>query len=230
MRILGLITARGGSKIIPRKNLRRLAGKPLIAHTIEAALEAGVLDRVVVSTEDPEIAEVALEHGAEVPFRRPFSLATDEAGSMDVIGHALEALGSTGYHPDALMLLQPTSPLRTSDDIRCVVERLKAGAPAVVSVTPVKQHPFWMKEVEPETLRISPFVDVRAPTRRQDLPPLFIINGAAYAATMEFWGRYNGFYGRETEAFIMPAERSVDLDDELDWLVLEQLMTKGEVQ
>ena len=166
MKTLGLITARGGSKGIPRKNVRMLAGKPLIAWTIEAALHAGVLDAVVVSTDDEEIAAVAREAGAEVPFIRPPELAKDSTPGLDPVLHALDALPSY----DAVLLLQPTSPLRSPDDIRaCLRLAAESVAASVVSVCEPQAHPFWTYRLL-EDGRLQPMFEGATATRRPTRP------------------------------------------------------------
>ena len=180
--ILGIIAARGGSKAIPRKNLAVLANKPLIAWTVEVAIQSDSLDRLVISTDDPEIAEVGKKLGAEVPFLRPGELATDTATSMDVILHAIRWFDENeSYRPDYILLLQPTSPLRTVTDIHRSIELVLAKrADSVVSVCETRQHPLWMKGVNEEGKLVDLYPQSATPTRRQDLQPLFALNGAIY--------------------------------------------------
>ncbi len=155
MKTLGIITARGGSKGIPRKNIKLLGGKPLIAYTIEASKESGIFDRIIVSTDDNEIAEVAKKYGAEVPFMRPAELAQDTTPTLPVLVHALEWLKSNeGYEPDAVAILQPTSPLRSSEHLRNAhVLFVQSGADSVVSVKTVPGHynPHWQFQVDGES-------------------------------------------------------------------------------
>lgn len=227
MEVLGLILARGGSKAIPRKNIRLLAGRPLLVHTIETAGTSDEVDRLVVSTEDEEIREVANEHGAETPFWRPERLATDEACSHGAIVHALDTLQGDGYRPDVFLHLQPTSPFRTSADIRNVVEMLRDGAGAVVSVCEPSHHPYWTKRMD-ETGRLHPFLqDGEIPSRRQELPEAYAINGAIYGSHVGYYRRHDGFYGPETFGYVMPKRRSVDIDDEFDWQIAEALLAEG---
>ncbi|MBW2618814.1 MAG: acylneuraminate cytidylyltransferase family protein, partial [Deltaproteobacteria bacterium] len=178
MKVLGLIPCRGGSKGIPRKNLAPLAGKPLLAWTIEQALAAGCLDRVVVSTEDEEIAAVARKWGAEVPFQRPMKLATDEASPVAVALDALDRLAEQeAYRPDYLMLLQVTSPLREAADLEAAVALAReSGGEAVVGVCPAPVHPFLTRRLTADG-RLVDFLDSQdQPERRQDFPPAFAIN------------------------------------------------------
>jgi CMP-N-acetylneuraminic acid synthetase len=223
MKTLGLIPARGGSKGIPRKNVRLIAGKPLIAWTIEAALGAPGLAAVVVSTEDAEIAEVARAAGAEVPFMRPSELARDETPGIDPVLHAFEAL--PGY--DAVMLLQPTSPLRTSEDIGGLLEKAsQAAAPSGVSVSLVNDHPAWMFIIRDDG-RLETLLPQAQIARRQDLPAVYALNGAMYFAQRDWLRQRRSFVGPETIAYPMATERSVDIDTPLDWRLAELLLGGG---
>lgn len=206
--VLALITARGGSKGLPGKNVRPVQGRPLIDFSIAAARAAVCVDRVVLSTDDEEIARVAHACGCEVPFRRPAALAIDEARSMDVVMHALDQV--PGH--DIVVLLQPTSPARTAADIDATVQQLlDAQAPACVSVCAAEESPYWMFRLG-EHARLTPLLDTPAATRRQDLPPVFVLNGAVYAARTDALRRMGSFLGPETVAHVMPRERSIDID------------------
>lgn len=211
-KVLALITARGGSKGIPGKNIADLAGKPLIAWTIEAAKACPGIDAVVLSTDDPAIASVAARFGCEVPFMRPAALATDEASSMDVVYHALGQL--PGF--DVLVLLQPTSPLRASADIAACLDLLE-NAPAVVSVRPAEDHPYLTYQIN-DGGTLAPFAKPATgqSLRRQDLPGAWCLNGAIYAADIEWLKRQGGFTSSETVAYQMPSERSIDIDTPAD--------------
>jgi N-acylneuraminate cytidylyltransferase len=210
---LGVITARGGSKGLPGKNILPAAGRPLIAWTIDAALASESIDRLVLSTDDDAIADVARRHGCEVPFRRPAELATDSATSIDVLLHALEQLPPF----DVVVLLQPTSPLRTAQDIDATCALVAAGAPAAVSVAPVEQSPYWMyrlggdRTLDP-ILPLPPGV-----SRRQDLPPVYALNGAVYVADVAWLRQTRTFLTPQTVAHVMPAERSIDIDTAADF-------------
>jgi CMP-N,N'-diacetyllegionaminic acid synthase len=217
---VGLIPARGGSKGIPRKNIKPLAGKPLIAWTIEAALRSQRLDRVVVSTEDEEIADVARRHGADVPFMRPAALAQDATPGVEPALHALSQIPEC----DALVLLQCTSPLRTSADVDesiALAERL--DAPSVVSVTAPRDHPYWMFNLR-ERGRLEPLMDVPEVASRQDLPPVYAMNGAIYFARAAWLRSTKTFVTRESVGYVMPADRSVDLDTPVDWTLAELML------
>lgn len=223
MGTFALIPARGGSKGIPRKNIKLMAGKPLIVWTIEAALRSALLDAVVVSTEDEEIAEVARKAGAQVPFMRPAELAQDASAGLDPVLHALDQLP----HYDAVLVLQPTSPMRSSADIDgCLRLAAERGAPSVVSVCEPDSHPYWTYRMQPD-LSMRPLLDGAPITRRQDLPPVAALNGALYFARVEWLRRNGGLIGPETLAYVMTREHSVDLDTPLDWKLAEILLKEA---
>jgi CMP-N,N'-diacetyllegionaminic acid synthase len=214
---LAVIPARGGSKGVPMKNVAPVGGKPLIAWTIEAALVASSHPRVVVSTDDPDIVRVAREWGAEVPFLRPAELATDEAAGEAPVVHALEWLRSEdGWEPDLVMCLQPTSPLRSAHDIDASIARLEAlNADSLVSVTPANQHPYWMKRLDGDGW-VYPFLPEAVGARRQELPPVYALNGAIYLARRSAFLAAGRWYVGRTCSYIMPAERSLDVDTPWD--------------
>lgn len=218
-----LIPARGGSKGIPRKNIKMFAGKPLIAWTIEAALRSQMLRAVVVSTDDPEIAEVARQAGAQVPFLRPPELAQDQTPGVDPVLHALDQLPQY----DSVLLLQPTSPLRNVDDIDgCLRYVLQKGAPSAISVTHADTHPYWAYRLNADQT-IARFVDAPPVARRQDLPPAFSLNGAMYFADANWLRHSRSLVTSETLAYVMSREHSVDLDTLLDWKFAELLMEES---
>lgn len=220
MGTFALIPARGGSKGIPRKNIKLMAGKPLIAWTIEAALRSSSLDAVVVSTEDEEIAEVARKAGALVPFMRPAALAQDATPGIDPVLHALDQLPQF----DSVLLLQPTSPLRATADIDgCLMLAAERGAPSVVSVCEPDTHPYWTYRLGAD-LSMQRLIDGVDATRRQDLPPLAALNGALYFADAAWLRRSGALVGPETLAYMMTREHSVDLDTPLDWKFAELLL------
>ena len=216
--ILGLICARGGSKSIPRKNLALLAGKPMIAWTIEAALKSPSLTRVVVSTDDEEIAEVAKHWGADAPFLRPAELARDDTPGIEPVLHALQWLAKhENYHPDYVMLLQPTSPLRTTEDIEAAVRIARErGGVSVVSVTKAATHPYWMKRITEngELAELAP--TEQEYSRRQELPPAYALNGAIYLIKADTLLEQRTFYPDHTLAYVMPVERALDVDERWD--------------
>jgi CMP-N-acetylneuraminic acid synthetase len=220
MTLLALITARGGSKGIPRKNIRPFCGKPLLLWTIDVALMAPSVDRIVVSTDDPEIAELALSVGAEVPFLRPVELASDTASGMAPVLHALEQLPEV----TDVLLLQPTSPLRLVGDVEAIVAlRRQACRAAAVSVTPSCKHPAWMYGLTPQQ-QLEPLLVVPEAACRQQLPPAYALNGALYLASRHFLERERSFLTADTLGYVMPPERSVDIDSPLDWQWGEFLM------
>lgn len=220
MTLLALIPARGGSKGIPLKNIRPLCGKPLLQWSIDAALEAACVDRVVVSTDDPEIADVAKAGGADVPFLRPAELATDAAPGIAPVLHALEQLPQF----TDLLLLQPTSPLRTSADIEAIVAlRRRAGRESAVSLTPSPKHPAWMYCLSQDQ-RLKPLLQLDESHCRQQLPLAYVLNGALYLASRAFLLKEQKFIREDTLGYVMPAERSVDIDTSLDWRWAEFLM------
>jgi CMP-N,N'-diacetyllegionaminic acid synthase len=223
MRILAIIPARGGSKGIPRKNIKPLAGKPLIGWTIDIAKRVKSIDRIVVSTEDTEIASIATQLGADVPFLRPVHLSADDAPSIGAVLHALEIL--KGY--EWVMLLQPTSPLRSLEDIEnLLVFCEERGAPAAVSVCEVNQHPSWM--YRRDTMGYLQPLVTNSPKiyNRQSLPPTYTLNGSIYLARTDWLRERCEFISPDTLGYVMPPERSVDIDTTLDWLWSEFLIEK----
>jgi len=226
--VCGFITARGGSKGIPGKNLKPMAGRPMIAWTIQAALAAKGLDRVILSTDDPEIARVGREVGAEVPFLRPPELATDTASHLAVADHLMSWLESERCLPDYLLLLQPTSPLRTTADIEAGValakERSADAVIGVAEVHPHTAHPWLVQRLSSEG-RLEPFLT--PPTddlRRQNMPPAFAINGALYVNRCASLRRDRTFFPAGALAYPMPVERSLDVDTPLDFFLAEKLL------
>lgn len=212
--ILAVIPARGGSKGVPRKNIRDLAGKPLIAWTIEAGKQSTFIDRLILTSEDPEIIEVAKQFGCEVPFVRPMALAADSTPGIDPILHALEQC--KGY--DYVVLLQPTSPLRTAADIDAAIElMLEKNADFCVSVTEPEASPYWMYNLDDEG-KLKPLLEQeKFAVRRQDLPKAFALNGAVYIARTDKLKETKSFLTDKTVAYVMPRERSFDIDTEIDF-------------
>lgn len=210
-RVLALIPARGGSKGLPGKNVALVDGRPLIDYTIAAARASAYVDRVVLSSDDPEIIDVARACGCDVPFQRPPELATDAAPTMDVVSHALDQL--PGF--DIVVLLQPTSPARTTADIDGTLQQLtRRQAPACVSVCPVEESPYWMYRIDADQ-HLEPLLE-RSTTRRQDLPAVWILNGAVYAAQTPWLKAHGSFLAEGTVAYQMPRERSIDIDTAAD--------------
>lgn len=212
--VLGLVTARGGSKGVPGKNLLSMGGKPLIAWTIDAARGSRHIDRLVLSSDDPAIIDAARLHGCEAPFVRDAALATDTATSIDVVIDALTRL--PGYN--IVVLLQPTSPFRTAADIDATLERMIAsGAPACVTVRPAEEHPYWTFRLGPDA-RLEHFAEppTGVPLRRQELPQAWCLNGAVYAALTDWFMRERCFLSPACVGQPMPAERSLDIDSPND--------------
>jgi len=226
--ILALIPARGASKGLARKNVRPLFDKPLIGWTIEEAKKSRYIDRVIVSTDDKEIADISQSYGAEVPFLRPKELATDEAKGIEVVMHAIDWSVANGDTPELLILLQPTSPLRSAQDIDEAIELLfSREAKAIVSVYRMKHPPAWSNTL-PEDGCMKDFISRDlASKNRQDSDAYYILNGAIYLGYINYIKKMTGFFGEETFAYIMPQERSVDIDDEADFLFAESLLSKG---
>jgi len=229
-RILALIPARGGSKRLPRKNALPLAGKPLIARTIEAALASKTLERVIVSTDDSEIADISRQYGAEVPFMRPIELASDTATSLEVMLHALNTLAEQGERYDFLMMLQPTSPLRTTKDIdRAVQLLLEKNADMVTSVCPTDHPPEWSNTLPSDGSMRSFFRPGVRNTRSQDMPVSYRLNGAIYIFRCErLLAEKSLAMDDNSFAFIMPGERSIDIDTNLDLRIAEAILEQTE--
>lgn len=225
LRTVAIIPARGGSRGVPRKNLQPLGGKPLIAHSIEAALMANTIDAAFVSTEDAEIAATAARIGAQV-IDRPTELATDAAQNDAVTRHALEAMRSAGHAPEWVVLLQPTSPLRRAHHIDGCLETLwRTEAVSAMSVCPVDHHPG--KAVTIAQGLVTPFTNDRdMEARRQDLPEVFRQNGAIYAVSVTAFLEHGHFYIRPCAAFVMDTADSIDIDTPLDLEIAARVMDK----
>ena len=224
--VLALIPARGGSKGVPGKNIRAAGGKPLIAWTIEAAKASRYVDRLILSSDDPSIAAIATQFGCEVPFMRPAELATDKADSMGVVRHALKSLPE---RYDYLLLLQPTSPLRVATDIDAALDGfIESGAKTCVSVCEPDKHPYWMVTMAADGVVRHLFPPEQIPTRRQDAPPIFALNGAIYIAPTDYLAAGGDFITAGTVGYVMPKDRSFDIDTELDLQLADFLLTQGQ--
>ncbi len=222
--VLAIVPARGGSKALPGKNILPGAGRPLLAWTIAAARGSAYLDRIVLSSDAEEIMAAARGLGCEVPFRRTDDLASDTASTIDVVIDALDRLP----RHDLVVVLQPTSPLRTAADIDAALGRcVDSGAPSCVSVSPVEQSPYWMYQVD-DAGRLRPLLDGSAlASRRQELPPIYILNGAVYAARTDWLRATRHFVGAETVAYPMPADRALDIDTAEDFEVFRRLVERS---
>lgn len=220
--MIAIITARGGSKGLPRKNILPFCGQPLIAHTIEAAKKSQAIERIIVSTDDQEIAAVSQEFGAEVPFMRPAKLATDTASSREVVLHALSFLEKQGESVGTFCLLQPTSPLRTSADIDAAFRIFQGKkADSVLSITPYDHPVQWAMELRDDGILLPRGKEKIA--RRQDLADYYRPNGAIYMFKTTFFKGALEYLGPESYGYIMPPERSVDIDTQLDLVVAETI-------
>jgi CMP-N-acetylneuraminic acid synthetase len=227
LRVLGLITARGGSKGIPGKNIAPVAGKPLIAWTIEAALRSTSIARVIVTTDDPKIAQVAQQFGAEVPFLRPAELAADDSSSFDAVAHALRWLEENqGDRFDYCMLLQPTSPLRSAADIDGAIALARERqADAVLAVCEASPHPYLMRSVG-EGGVLDDFIKLETkPSRRQEYPEAWTMNACIYLIRPAVLLATRSFQPPGALAYVMPRERSIDIDSPWDLRVADLLLT-----
>ena len=231
MNVVGIIPARGGSKGIPRKNIRRLCGKSLLAYTAEAALQSKVLSRVLLSTEDREIRAVGLKLGLEAPFIRPDELAQDDTPALPVIQHAVKTLEETEkYRADVIVILQPTSPLRTSRHIDEALELFSASkADSLVSVVevPHNMNPYSVMQLEADGT-VTPFLTYdEKKNLRHEKPVFYARNGAAiYVFTRDCLMNKDSFYGDSTIPYFMKKEESIDIDDEWDWRLVEHILGK----
>ena len=224
LRVLGLITARGGSKGIPGKNIKLLAGKPLLGYTAEAARDSRIT-RTILSTDDEAIARVAREFGIDVPFMRPKELALDHSKSIDVVQHAIKWLKENAAEEyDYVMILQPTSPCRTSDDINAVIAIAEeTGADSVMSevempnFSPQKTHKIIDGKIHPY---FEEAAEGGTPSRRQDLAKAYRRNAAIYLTKTNLL-LAGDMFGRDSRAYIMPEERSVDIDNPIDFELAE---------
>lgn len=227
MRVLGIIPARGGSKGIPGKNIVPLLGKPLLAYTAEAALASKRLTRVILSTDDDQIAAVGLGLGLDVPFMRPPELARDDTPTLPVLQDCVRRLEAAGERYDAVFILQPTNPLRLASDIDGAIELLeRSGADSVIGFAPVgERHPARMKMLDPEGRVIDPlFAEQFEGQRRQDLPPLYLRDGSVYVTRRDVLMEQNSIQGRDCRAWLMPVERAWNIDEPFDLFLVEQLL------
>lgn len=210
-RILAIIPARGGSKGIPHKNIIDLCGKPLISYSVEAAKNSRYIDYILVSTDDDEIAKFAMEYGAKVPFFRPAELATDTSSTTEAIVHAIRGLESIGERFDDMILLQPTSPLRTTEDIDFAIEKYyQNGRSSLVSVSEVDDHPILVRSIENDILK--PLLNVSSDCRRQDMPKYYRVNGCIYINKISDINEKSSFNDNSIP-YIMEKSHSVDIDE-----------------
>ena len=218
-RILAIIPARGGSKGIPHKNIIDLCGRPLISYTIDAGKNSKYIDYVMVSTDDEEIARVARENRAEVPFMRPVELASDTAKTIDAVLHAIRGLYELGQEFDYLVLLQPTEPLRTSEDVDEAIETyFELGCEALVSVSEVDDHPILVRSIQNKKLK--PLLDLSSTIRRQDMPKYYRVNGCIYINAISEINLKTSFNDNSIP-YIMEKSHSVDIDELCDLALAE---------
>lgn len=227
-RIVCVIPARGGSKGVPRKNIKPLEGKPLIVHTIEQALKSRYIDRTIVSTEDEEIAGISLSCGAEVPFKRPQELSSDNAGTLDVLLHSIRWLEEKDkYGFDILVLLHTTAPLREVRDIdACIELMIETRADNVFSVTAAHRNPYFnMVELGLDgKVRLSKQGSYES---RQSAPPVYDMNSSIYVWWKEVLKREKKIFLDESRIYVMPKERSIDIDDDFDFRIAEFVICKS---
>lgn len=227
--IVGAIFARGGSKGVPRKNIRLLAGKPLLAYAIEAARGVPSVDRVIVSTDDAEIADVARRYGAEVPFRRPAELASDRSPEWLSWQHALRTLAAQdGRRPDVLVSVPTTSPLRTAADVEAAITMLlRTDADIVITVSPAARNPYFnMVELDNGYARLVKTLPGGV-HQRQAAPAVYDITTVAYAARADFVLNAQAIFEGKVQAVVVPAERALDIDTELDFALAEFLLRRA---
>lgn len=227
--ILAIIPARGGSKGVPRKNIKEINGKPLIAYTIEEAIKSRYLHRIVVSTEDKEIADISKKYGAEVPYLRPIELADDKSPTIDCIIHMINWLKiNEDYIPDYICLLQCTSPLRTNEDIDGTIKKaINIDLDGAISVCEAEVNPYWTNVFIDEKLKY--FIEEgKNITRRQDLPQIYRINGAVYIIKTEILLNKRTFETDNMTGYIMSSNNSIDIDNEIDFKFAQLLMKESE--
>ena len=231
LHVVAAIFARGGSKGLPRKNLRLLGDKPLIAYAIQTARASSLIDRVVVSTEDVEIAEAARRYGADVPFMRPIELARDDSREWDAWRHAINALqGVPGAQPiDVFVSVPPPAPLRSVEDVEaCIHCLLDSDADVTITVRQAERNPYFnmvtLNGTGEAKLAIQPSAVLH---RRQDAPQVYDMTTVAYAARPEFILRANSIFDGKVRAVIVPRERALDIDTELDLEFAEFLLSQG---
>lgn len=226
--MLAVIPARGGSKGVPGKNIRELAGKPLIVYTIEAALNSNIFKKVIVSTDSEEIADVARKNGAEVPFMRPSNISGDYISSDEVVKHAVEFCEEKSEIFTEVCKLQPTSPLRNEMHIKNAYKLFtEKDADFVVSVCECEHSPLWMGKLEEDGCMDNFITDEIKQSCRQKLPVYYRLNGAIYMAKIDAFKREQSFFGKNGYAYLMRQEDSIDIDSELDFKMAEYIMERA---
>ncbi len=227
--ILAVITARGGSKGVPMKSIKELCGKPLIAYTIETSKKSKLITELIVSTDNKEIKDISERYGAAVPFMRPDELSGDKVPHLPVMKHAIEFMEEkSGVTYDYVVILQPTSPFRTVDDLDGTIEKLiKTEADSAVSIVRLEgdEHPIKAKKLEGNFVR-SFCIEEPEGVRRQDLEPAYRRSGAVYAMRRNLLMRDNKLYGEKIAGYVVPRERSIDIDSMEDWNLAERMIVK----
>ena len=226
-KILAIIPAREGSKRLPHKNKMELNGKALIEWTIQPVLESGLIDTTLISTDDDDILELVKKYDVVAPFKRPKELADDKASIFEVIVHAIEYFKSKEIYFSHVLLLQPTSPLRNSKDIDKAIQKLNEKTKSIVSVCETEHSPLWTN-VLPSDLSMKDFISEKYKNiRSQDLPLYFRLNGAIYVSEIEYYIKNKGFFGPDTYACIMPINRSIDIDNKMDFELCKIMMNEN---
>lgn len=228
MELLVIIPARGGSKGIQKKNIKEINGKPLISYTIEEAKKSKYITRIIVSTEDQEIAEISKKYGAEVPFLRPIEIAGDNTPGIDPVIHCINWLrDNENYIPQYVCLLQCTSPLRKIEQIDEALEKLIfSNSDSLVSICESEVTPYWMKKIENGNMKDF-MEDIPLYSRRQDVPKVYKLNGAIYVSRTETLLKNKTWYNEFTLPYIMDKITSIDIDDIIDFKFAEFLMKEG---
>ncbi|MBP7320589.1 MAG: acylneuraminate cytidylyltransferase family protein [Lachnospiraceae bacterium] len=224
MKAIAIIPARSGSKGLPNKNILPLEGKPMMAYTIEACLESGCFQRVHVSTDSEEYAQIAIEYGADVPFLRDPLLATDQATTEDVIWDVLEKYHALGEEFEVFGIMQPTSPLRNAIDIQNSFQLFQEkNANSIIGVCPMEHSPLWSNQLG-EADSMYHFLNVQTNQNRQQFGQYYRINGAIYLMRISEYSSHMALYGEKSYAYRMPKERSIDIDDEMDLEIAKVFM------
>jgi CMP-N,N'-diacetyllegionaminic acid synthase len=226
-KILAIIPAREGSKRLPQKNKMELNGKALIEWTIQPALESNLIDTTLISTDDNDILELVKKYDVLTPFKRPKELADDTSTIFDVIVHAIEHFKSKEVFFSHILLLQPTSPLRNSKDIEQAIQELNEKTKSIVSVCETEHSPLWTN-ILPNDLSMKDFIPKKYNNvRSQDLPSYYRLNGAIYLSEIEYYIKNKGFFGADTYAYVMPNNRSIDIDNKIDFELCKIMMNEN---
>ena len=227
MKNIAIIPARSGSKGLKNKNIKLLNGKPLLAYTVEAALQSGLFDCVHVSTDSEQYADIAREFGADVPFLREAELASDTSNTWDALRFVIKEYEELGQKFDTVCLLQPTSPLRDAADIKNAYQIFeKKKAESVISVCETEHSPLLCNTLK-ESGSMKGFIDMKKVGRRQELSTYYRLNGAIYIQTVDLLMQGGDLYGDKSYAYVMEKEHSVDIDDEMDFMFAEVMIKRG---